>query len=490
MNELRHRATLLLLIVVASVASTRVQAEQYDFPADAPRASDFRVQTNGQETFVYETEVAAIVTFGVVEETVVRITRDEPFTEFVVRPLNAAIPAKRVQNTIELTIAKPVRLSVEFDGDIKRPVYVFANPAENRPAESDNVIYFGPGENHRAGRIDLASGQTLYIAGGAIVQGYVRAEGAENIRILGPGILDASHRRDKKTTSVLLRACRNVEIRDTLLIDSFGWTVHLSQCEDVGIANMKQVGWRANSDGIDIEASRRVHVTSSFLRNADDCVAVKSKPKGDGRGIVTEDVLVERTVFWNSLPGNAMEIGFELRADAIRDITFRDCDIIRVERGAAFSIHNGDDALVENVLFENIRVEDVRGDFADMYIGLSIYSADCPNPYRRSDPQRKRVPTELQDAASGDNRGQWIVPKDKSQYVANRGHIRDVIFRNIQFFPTADETIPLSLFIGYDEDHAIENVRFDGVFVNGRRIEQWPEGTTRTRHVRNIYFVD
>lgn len=171
------------------------------------------------------------------------------------------------------------------------------------------------------------------------------------------------------------------------------------------IAGMKQVGWRANSDGIDIEASRNVRVTDTFLRNADDCVAVKSKPRGEEKGVVTENILIENTVFWNSLPGNAMEVGFELVGEAVRNVTFRDCDIIRVERGAAFSIHNGDNALVENVRFENIRVEDVRGDFADFYVGLSIYSVDCPDPDRRTDPKRKPVPKELQDPPSGDNRG-------------------------------------------------------------------------------------
>ena len=481
--------SVLSAILLTFDTGRQVQAETYDFPAEVPRASEFQVQTNGQDTLVYDTEVAAIVTFGVSKETVVPIARKEPFTDFVVRPLNAAIPTRREQNMIELNIAEPVHLSVEFDGDIKRPLYVFANPPEDRPAHSDNLIYFGPGKIHRPGKIDLKSGETLFIAGGAIVQGYIRAENAENIRIIGPGILDASHRRDQKITSILLRACRDVTIRDTLLIDSFGWTVHLSQCEKVRIANMKQVGWRANSDGIDIEASRKVHVTGSFLRNADDCVAVKSKPKGDGRGIVTEDVSVERSVLWNSLPGNAMEIGFELRADAIRNVTFRDCDIIRVERGAAFSIHNGDNAVVENVLFENIRVEDVRGDFADMYIGLSIYSGDCPNPYRRSDPRRKRVPSELQDFASGDNRGQWIVPKDKSRYASNRGHIRNVTFRNIQFFPSEGDTIPPSLFIGYDPEHTIENVTFDGIFLHGQQVKEWTEGAITTRHAENIRFV-
>ena len=251
---------------------------------------------------------------------------------------------------------------------------------------------------------------------------------------------------------------------------------------------MKQVGWRANSDGIDIEASRNVHVADTFLRNDDDCVAVKSKPKGDGKGVVTEDILIENTIFWNALPGNAMEIGFELVADAIRNVTFRNCDIIRVERGAAFSIHTGDNALVENINFEDIRVEDVRGDFADFYIGLSIYSVDCPDPYRRSDPRRKPVPPELQDPPSGDNRGQWLLPKDKAEYAGKRGTIRNVVFRHIQFLSPPGGKLPSSLFIGYDDEHPVENVLFENISLDGQQLTRWPDGAVYTRHAKNVRF--
>ena len=481
---------LLLACLFCNLCVAEVQL--YEFPEAAPRADDFRVAVNGQETFVYHTEVAAIATFGIEGECNIHIKRDKPFEEVVVRPLNVAAKPSVAGNIVQFTIAGPAQLSIEFDDDIKRPLYIFANPLESPPKRksSKKLKYFGPGKVHRVGQIDLASGETLYLAGGAIVQGYVRAVDARNIRIAGPGILDASHRREKKMTSVRLQQCRDVEIRDVLILDSFGWTVHLSQCNDVDIVGMKQVGWRANSDGIDIEACHKVHVSDTFLRNADDCVAVKSKPRGDGKGVVTEDILIERTTFWNSLPGNAMEVGFELKADAIRNVTFRDCDIIRVERGAAFSIHNGDNALVENVRFEGIRVEDVRGDFADFCIGLSIYSADCPNPYRRTDPQRKPVPKDLQDPPSGDNRGQWLLPKDKSTYASKRGAIRNVVFRNIHFLSPPEGKLPPSLFIGYDDDHAINNVSFDGIFLDGKKLSRWPDGAVYTRHAKNVRFEE
>lgn len=463
------------------------ETELYDFPDNAPRAADFEVSVGGQSVFVYDTQVAAVATFGIEGETVVRVQRSESFKECVVRPLSANICARVNGRIVEFTLSKPMHLSVEFDGDIKRPLFIFTNPPETPPPASKNVKHFAAGKIHRVGQINLSSDQTLYIAGGAIVQAYVHAMDASGIRILGPGILDASNRRKKKITSIRLERCRDVEIRDTLIIDSYGWTVHVRGCKGVAIVNMKQVGWRANSDGIDIDASSDVHVSGTFLRNADDCVAIKNISRGDGRGIVTENILVEDSVFWNSLPGNAIEVGFELRGEAVRNVVFQDCDIIRVEQGAVFSIHNGDTAAVEDVTFEDIRAEDVRGDFADLYIGLSIYSDDCPNPYRRTDPRRKILPAKMRDPISGDNASQWLLPTDKHRYAANRGSIRNVTFRNIQFFASE---LPPSIMIGYDDQHAIENVTFDGIYLNGRRISSWPADKLTTRHAKNIRFVE
>jgi hypothetical protein len=40
--------------------------------------------------------------------------------------------------------------------------------------------------------LKIKSGQTLYLAGGAFVQGAIQAENASNIRIAGRGIFDGS----------------------------------------------------------------------------------------------------------------------------------------------------------------------------------------------------------------------------------------------------------------------------------------------------------
>ncbi len=142
-------------------------------------------------------------------------------------------------------------------------------------------------------------------------------------------------------------------------------------------------------------------------------------------------------MFWNAEWGNALEVGFELRTPQVKNILWRDCDIIRVERGAVFSIHNGDFASVEDVRFENIRVEDARDKLLDLRVGLSIYSQDCPERYHRRNPQRK--PT---------GAGQWV-PWDRltsdEQAVArqNRGAIRNVHLTDIQLL----EKVPPQSFL-------------------------------------------
>jgi hypothetical protein len=62
----------------------------------------------------------------------------------------------------------------------------------------------------------------------------------------------------------------------------------------------------------------------------------------------------------------------------VRDLRFLNSDIIHVERGAALSIHQGDDAEVRDVLFEDIRVEDARHKLVDLAVFYSQYSVDRP----------------------------------------------------------------------------------------------------------------
>lgn len=162
--------------------------------------------------------------------------------------------------------------------------------------------------------------------------------------------------------------------------------------------------------------------------------------------------------FWNALWGNALEIGFELNSSEVRNIRFKNSDIIHVEAGAVFSIHNAGTATVKNILFDNIRVEDARQKLFDLAIFRSRYSEDGP-------------PTEEEVRKLYLN-GAWdgviAVPADKKDYHAQfRGKIKNVVFRNINI---VEGQFPFSIFCGYNKLKNVSGVRIENLVVNGKKI--------------------
>jgi hypothetical protein len=426
----------------------------------------------------------------------------------VIRPLSAGIKAEIEGDTFRFQVPRPMNLSVEVDGNLDDPLFVFANPKLDPPDKNDpKVKYFGAGKIHDAGEILLGDGETLYLEGGAVVRGEVRARNARNVSVRGAGILDAGTRK-RKINMLVLRECRDAVIENIILLDPLGWTMHLSASENIRVSNTRVIGWRANSDGLDIEHSGKVRVDGCFWRTNDDCIAIKAiyppgtqgvpfeemiNPETLGghdvprvEGGMMEDIDIRNCVLWNDSGGQGFEIGFELRVDDIRGITFRDSDIIHVVKGGAFTIHNGDRARIEKLLIENIRVENTDR-LVDFHVGLSIYSHDCPPAYRRSNPQRKSPP-KAHLPKQANNPYQWFVPaaEDLPRYEENRGLVCDVVFRNVEVINAPRSG---SILQGYSASRGIAGVTFENLRIAGRLIRMADEADLFMEHARDVRFV-
>ncbi len=425
----------------------------YPAPTGVAEAADIRITANGREVFACNCPKAAFATFAFVGEVTVAITRQAPFDSVVIRPLSKAITPAVDEQTVSFTLTEPANVSVEFDGDIARPVFIFAGPPEAAAPDPNDarVHYFEGGTIHQAGIIELKSNETVYLAGGAVVRGQIRATGASNIRILGPGMLDATDNGGGHMIDLV--ECDGIEIADITVFGSGEWNVVPTKSRNVHIDNIKIVSWWGASDGIDVVSCEGVLIENCFIRNEDDCVVIKAHD-----GVDVRDVLVRQCVFWNGMPGNGMEIGFDLRAETIREIVFTDCDIIHVEEGGVLTIHNGDTAMVEDILFDDIRVEDARGRLIEIQVGLSVWSVDCPEQYRPrfKDPDYKWI-------------GSWLIPSPDTMetYALGRGNIRNVTFRNIN---VTGESLPESLIMSYDEAHGVQNVVIDNLRFNGQAV--------------------
>ena len=477
---------------------------RYDFPADFPASSFYRSMIQGEPVSALQTKRGAILSFGMAGPVEVRVNLPREPEEIVIRPLSAGITAVPDGAGFRFILPQPMNLSVEIDGNLEDPLLVFANPELSAPDRSDpKVRFFEAGRIHDAGEILLGDGETLYLEGGAVVRGVVRARNASNVSICGAGILDSST-RTRKTNKLVLRECRDAVIENIILLDPLGWTMHLSACERVRVSNARVIGWRANSDGLDIEYSKNIRVDGCFWRTADDCIAIKAiyppgvknvpfeeminpetlaghpdqRIPGDSMG----DIEIRNCVLWNERGGQGFEIGFELRIDNIRDIVFRDSDIIHVN-GGAFSIHNGDRAVIENFLVENVRIENPDR-FIDFHVGLSIYSDDCPPPYRRSNPQRVPPPDGFRPERAN-NPWQWYVPAeaDTEKHEANRGLIRNVTLRNIQMHKPPKTG---SILYGYSEKRGISDVLIEGLTIAGKPALDAGAIDLYQRHTRNL----
>jgi hypothetical protein len=163
--------------------------------------------------------------------------------------------------------------------------------------------------------------------------------------------------------------------------------------------------------------------------------------------------------------GNALEIGFEMRNRTASNIRFEDIDIIHVERGSAISIHNGDAATVEDVVFDGIRVEDARRKLIDFTVLFAQYGVDRP-------------PTQLEREQRMDRGGVWdgaerFTTEERPKRARFRGHVRNIKVRNLN---VVEGALPYSIVAGFDEEHAVKNVVIEGLKYQGRLIRTAAEG--------------
>ena len=474
-----------------------LQAEviAYPVPPGVEMSPDYQVRADNQNIFVHITPVLSFASFALDGGAEIVLDVHRPIKTPVIRPLALGIKPTVEGSTLRFHISQPCHLVVEVDGDLRRPLFLFADALDkNAPKASNaNVRYFEGGKIYDAGTIQLKDNETLYLAGGAIVRGVIRAKNVMGARILGPGILDASIRPDK-AKMVELNCCTNIEMNGPIVLGSYGWTLVPEFSQDIHLRNLKVLGWRDNDDGVDVVSSRHVTVDHCIFRTKDDGIAVKALVNTGKSTIAVdnfepvtpplttigpsesnvEDVQVTNSIFWSSPLGHALTVGFELRAKNIRNISFANCDIIKKEAGYVLSIDNADFGAVENVRFENIRVEDGCDKLLMLQVGFFKYSGDCPLEYARRNPARK------------ENKGADWLQLINDKHSQKRGVIRNVLLKNIEVF---GDRKPDSEIKGWNSDADISNVVFEGVNFQGRPLITPAAANLKVQNATNITFI-
>jgi hypothetical protein len=388
----------------------------------------------------------------------ITVSVDETIKTAKILPSSFGIEPKVNGKTLRFTVEKPQHVTVEINGEHIRSLHMFINPEEKDIPDPDdpNVIYFGPGIHEITESIVVEDGKTIYVAGGAIVRCFNSPQpenptdreanrvhrrqsfilSGKNVTFRGRGIIDQENVHRMQSRQMVSVTGEDVKMEGIILRNSSVWTVSLRGADRVFIDNIKLLGYRANSDGIDICDSWDVLVENCFIRTLDDLIVVKTYNRENGSG----RIIARKCVLWNEV-AHALSIGAEIQ-QLVDDVLFTDCDIIGDHcREWSLRVYQCDKGVVRNIRFENIRIEEAVK-FASLWINEATWSTD-----------------------------------------PERGHIENVVFKDI-IVNNPKQLVKEIEFLGFGKDNLVKNVLIQNVVINGKKVT--PEDVIVNDFVENV----
>jgi hypothetical protein len=477
---------LVLAVALFGVAAARAEVVTYPAPEGEMLSTNYTVEVDDRPVAVYlartqhhDKRPYSFAYFDFSGTVTVKIKTDLPLDTLAVRPAKYGIKPVISQGEATFTTDQPFNISFEPAGE-NIPLLLFSNPIENDPprAGDTNVIYFGPGI-HKPTRIDLTSGQTLYIAGGAVVKAAVTSKG-DNIRIMGRGILDGTdwpHSQGPTARMVWPADGRNILIQDIIIRGAWNWTVAPSRCDQVLINNLRICGSRCgNDDGIDPCNSSDVTIKNCFLRTDDDGIAVKGTANAGQEPRASENITVADCTFWVDF-ANGFRIGAESRATGCRNFTARNIDFIHFPNRDAvevFCLQPGGNMPMENLVFENIRIN------GELPLNFARLTPLPPQVRGTNSPAGRRWLTDSPAWLATNSATGGTARQGRGGYLAVPGdglYIHNVVIRNVEvygekppalapnedFKPGWEPATGAVLLRGLSEQHNVRGITFENV---------------------------
>ena len=343
-----------------------------------------------------------------------------------VRPLSYGITPQISGSTMTFTLDRPRNLSIEVNGDIFHNLHLFANPIDEKKPKKlkdKNLIYFGPGIHTFPGdTLNVPSGKTVYIAGGALVKGCIQVVNAQNVKILGRGIVIP-----ERWAGLRIVNSKNVLVEGVIT----------TQCptggsDSITIRNVKSISSYGWGDGMNVFASNNVLFDGVFCRNSDDCTTVYGTRLGFTGGC--KNITMQNSTLWADV-AHPIFIGIHgdvENPEILENLNYINIDILdhkekQLDYQGCLAINAGDNNLIRNVRFENIRIEDFK---QGQLVNLRIFYNEkyCKAP--------------------------------------GRG-IENVLFKDISY---TGENAEVSMIIGYDKERKVKNIRFENLQINGEVI--------------------
>lgn len=471
-------------LIMAGCAQVQPTAEEkpvitYAAPADLPvnyRSTDFTVKAGESSIDLYNggnnswNNPVSYGYFDIPGSSTISITPNFEYSSFELVPRSLGIKGERSGKTITFKLNDPANVSLVLDGNYQGKVlHLFAEaPETDIPDPADpNVIYFGPGF-HDIGEYGsppmmIQSNQTLYISGGAVVRGRIRADNATNIMIRGRGIIlnDYRSKDEYDDIALALNYVTKSTIKDIIVNrDTNSWTSSMHGNSDVEVINYKAVSPRyASSDGFNIVSSHDIVFDGSFIHSADDSIAIKglSQEEDPAKALPVYNITYKNAQLWAD-GNNAIGIGAETVAAYFKNINFYNIDVLYnfddrdhpdglTDRSAIniFALHGTE---FKDISFENIRVEKAKR-LINIQMDTTFYF--------------------------GAIQGNWAWP----------GSISGIRYKDITSYSDGTNEIKVQ---GWSKDRMISDITFENIKINEKKVRSVddPHFTTN-QYAENVH---
>lgn len=182
--------------------------------------------------------------------------------------------------------------------------------------------------------------------------------------------------------------CKNVLIEGITITNSPFWTVNPEFCENVTVhAVTINNPPSPNTDGINPESCKYVHISNCHISVGDDCITIKSGKDAGGRGkaMPAENYTITNCTMLSGHGG--VVIGSEM-SGGVKKITITNCIFDGTDRGIRIKTARGRGGVVEDIRVDNIVMKNIR----DQAIVLDMeYAKVAPEPLSDRTPQFRNI---------------------------------------------------------------------------------------------------
>lgn len=177
--------------------------------------------------------------------------------------------------------------------------------------------------------------------------------------------------------------CKNVRIEGVTIVNSPFWTINPEFCENVTVDGVTIANpLSPNTDGINPESCRYVHISNCHISVGDDCITLKSGRDLQARNLNFPDENITITNCTMLAGHGGVVIGSEM-SGGVKKVVISNCVFDGTDRGIRIKSTRGRGGVVEDIQVNNIVMKDIK----EEAITLDMLYSKMP-----SEPMSERTP--------------------------------------------------------------------------------------------------